>query len=136
MRNILWQSDAWNEYEALQAEKATLKRTNKLLKDIMRNGYQCSYGKVEMLKGDFSGYASVRMNLHPHAVRSASRSPDPMEMVSLAAVSLTSFKPPFERRLAVRTRAVHKPSIRWLFAFGIPVRGFIPQPGSGSIPDM
>ena len=76
------------------------------------------------------------MNLHPHAVRSASRSPDPMEMVSLAAVSLTSFKPPFERRLAVRTRAVHKPSIRWLFAFGIPVRGFIPQPGSGSIPDM
>jgi hypothetical protein len=28
MRNILWQSDAWNEYEALQAEKATLKRTN------------------------------------------------------------------------------------------------------------
>ncbi len=62
MRNILWQSDAWNEYEALQAEKATLKRTNKLLKDIMRNGYQCSYGKVEMLKGDFSGYASVRID--------------------------------------------------------------------------
>ena len=50
MRNILWQSDAWNEYEALQAEKATLKRTNKILKDIMRNGYQCTYGKVEMLK--------------------------------------------------------------------------------------
>ena len=62
MRNILWQSDAWNEYEALQAEKATLKRANKLLKDIMRNGYQCSYGKVEMLKGDFSGYASVRID--------------------------------------------------------------------------
>ena len=62
MRNILWQSDAWNEYEAPQAEKATQKRTNKLLKDIMRNGYQCSYGKVEMLKGDFSGYASVRID--------------------------------------------------------------------------
>ena len=76
------------------------------------------------------------MNLHPHAVRSASRSPDPMEMVSLAAVPLASFKPPFERRLAVRTRAVHKPSIRRLFAFGIPFRVFIPQPGSGSIPDM
>jgi toxin YoeB len=28
----------------------------------MRNGYQCSYGKVEMLKGDFSGYASVRID--------------------------------------------------------------------------
>ena len=62
MRNILWQSDAWNEYEALQAEKTKMKKTNKLLKDIMRNGYQCSYGKVEMLKGDFSGYASVRID--------------------------------------------------------------------------
>ena len=76
------------------------------------------------------------MNLHPHAVRSASRSPDPMEMVSLAAVPLASFKPPFERRLAVRTRAVHKPSIRRLFAFGIPFRVFIPQPGSGSMSGM
>ncbi len=76
------------------------------------------------------------MNLHPHAVRSASRSPDPMEMVSLAAVPLASFKPPLERRLAVRTRAVHKPSIRRLFAFGIPFRVFIPQPGSGSMSGM
>ena len=62
MRNLLWQSDAWKEYENLQAEKATLKKVNKLLKDIMRNGYQCSSGKVEMLKGDFSGYASVRID--------------------------------------------------------------------------
>ena len=71
MRHILWQSDAWNEYEALQAEKATLKRTNKLLKDIMRNGYQCSYGKVEMLKGDFSGYASVRIDQKNRLIFSA-----------------------------------------------------------------
>ena len=71
MRNILWQSDAWNEYEALQAEKATLKGTNKLLKDIMRNGYQCSYGKVEMLKGDFSGYASVRIDQKNRLIFSA-----------------------------------------------------------------
>ena len=60
MRNHLWQSEAWKEYESLQAEKAILKKVNKLLKDIMRNGYECSYGKVEMLKGDFSGFASVR----------------------------------------------------------------------------
>ena len=33
-----------------------------MLKDIMRNGYDCSYGKVEMLKGDFSGFASVRID--------------------------------------------------------------------------
>ena len=76
------------------------------------------------------------MNLHPHAVCSTSWSPDPMEMVSLAAVPLTSFKPPSGRRLAVHTRAVHKPSIRRLFAFGIPFRVLIPQPGSGSMPDM
>lgn len=62
MRNLLWQSAAWAEYESLQAEKAALKRINRLLKDIMRNGYQCSYGKVEMLKEDFSGYASVRVD--------------------------------------------------------------------------
>lgn len=62
MRNLLWQSEAWKEYESLQAEKATLKKVNKLLKDIMRNGYECSYGNVEMLKGDFSGFASVRID--------------------------------------------------------------------------
>ena len=62
MRNLLWQSEAWKEYESLQAEKATLKKVNKLLKDIMRNGYECSYGKVEMLKGDFSGFANVRID--------------------------------------------------------------------------
>jgi len=71
MRNLLWQSDAWKEYENLQAEKAVLKKTNKLLKDIMRNGYQCSYGKVEMLKGDFSGYASVRIDQKNRIVFSA-----------------------------------------------------------------
>ena len=37
MRNLLWQSEAWKEYESLQAEKATLKKVNKLLKDIMGN---------------------------------------------------------------------------------------------------
>ncbi len=71
MRNLLWQSDAWKEYESLQAEKALLKKTNKLLKDIMRNGYQCSYGKAEMLKGDFSGYASVRIDQKNRIIFSA-----------------------------------------------------------------
>ena len=62
MWSLLWNADAWTEYESLQAEKATLKKVNKLLKELMRNGYQCSYGKVEMLKGDFSGYASIRID--------------------------------------------------------------------------
>ena len=47
------------------------------------------------------------------------QSPDPMEMVSLAAAPLSSFEPPYDGRPVVQTRAVHKPSIRWLFAFGI-----------------
>ena len=51
MRNLLWQSEAWKEYESLQEEKATLKKVNKLLKGIMRNGYECSYGKSRNAKG-------------------------------------------------------------------------------------
>ena len=62
MRNLLWQPDAWNEYVDLQSDKRTLKKVNSMLKDIMRNGYQCSYGKAEMLKGDFRGFASVRID--------------------------------------------------------------------------
>ena len=62
MRNLIWHADAWTEYEELQSEKNLLKKVNKILKDIMRNGYQGSYGKPEMLKGDFSGYASIRID--------------------------------------------------------------------------
>ncbi len=36
MRNLLWQSDAWKEYESLQEEKAALKKANKLLTARMR----------------------------------------------------------------------------------------------------
>ena len=62
MRNLLWQSEAWDEYIELQSDKKMLRKVNKLLKDIMRNGYQCTYGKTEMLKGDFSGYCSIRID--------------------------------------------------------------------------
>ena len=62
MRNLLWQSEAWDEYIELQSDKKMLRKVNKLLKDIMRNGYQCTYGKAEMLKGDFSGYCSIRID--------------------------------------------------------------------------
>ena len=59
MRDLLWQSDAWKEYIEIQSDKALLKKINQLLKDVMRNGYAASYGKVEMLKGDFSGFARL-----------------------------------------------------------------------------
>lgn len=62
MRNLLWQSDAWREYLVVQTDKTILKKANRLLKDLMRNGYKTSYGKVEMLKGDFAGFASVRID--------------------------------------------------------------------------
>lgn len=63
MREISWHPDAWDEYIEMQSRQpALLKRVNKLIKDIQRNGYKCSIGKAEMLKGDLSGYASVRID--------------------------------------------------------------------------
>ena len=38
------------------------KKINNLLKDILRNGYQAGSGKLELLKGNMSGYASVRID--------------------------------------------------------------------------
>lgn len=59
---ILWQESAWEEYLYWQLQdKKTLKRINKLLMDIHRNGYQC-IGKPEPLKGDLSGYWSVHID--------------------------------------------------------------------------
>ena len=56
----LWHDEAWEEYLYWQTQdKKTLKRINKLLTDIDRNGYQCM-GKPEPLKGELAGYWSVR----------------------------------------------------------------------------
>lgn len=57
----LWQDEAWEEYLYWQTQdKKTLKKINKLLTDIDRNGYQC-IGKPEQLKGSLAGYWSVRI---------------------------------------------------------------------------
>lgn len=42
-------------------DKKTLKRINNLLQDIDRNDYNC-IGKPEPLKGDYSGWWSVRID--------------------------------------------------------------------------
>ena len=42
-------------------DKKTLRRINNLLNDIERNGYNC-IGKPETLKGDLSGWWSVRID--------------------------------------------------------------------------
>ena len=58
----IWHDEAWDEYLYWQTQdKKILKRINMLLKDIDRNGYQ-SIGKPEPLKGDLSGFWSVRID--------------------------------------------------------------------------
>lgn len=58
----LWYEEAWADYLYWQAQdKKTLKRINKLIQDIERNGYNC-IGKPEPLKGDLSGFWSVRID--------------------------------------------------------------------------
>ena len=56
----LWHDEAWEDYIYWQSQdKKTLKRINKLLQDIDRNGYD-RIGKPEPLKHDLQGYWSVQ----------------------------------------------------------------------------
>ena len=58
----LWQDEAWEDYVYWQTQdKRTLKKINKLLNDIDRNGYKCT-GKPEPLIGNLAGYWSVRID--------------------------------------------------------------------------
>lgn len=61
MRKI-WSDEAWEDYLYWQTQdKKTLKRINKLLQDIERNGYH-GVGRPEALSGNFAGYWSVRID--------------------------------------------------------------------------
>jgi len=58
----LWEDEAWEDYLHWQTQdKKTLKKINKLIKDIERNGYNC-IGRPEPLKHDLSGYWSVEID--------------------------------------------------------------------------
>lgn len=58
----VWHDKAWEEYLYWQTQdKKNLKRINRLLEDIDRNGYNCA-GKPEPLKHNLSGYWSVRID--------------------------------------------------------------------------
>ncbi|MCI8387159.1 MAG: Txe/YoeB family addiction module toxin [Clostridiales bacterium] len=57
----LWHDRAWEEYLQWQTNPRILKKINRLLTDIDRNGYQCT-GKPEPLKENLSGYWSVRID--------------------------------------------------------------------------
>ncbi|WP_299086642.1 Txe/YoeB family addiction module toxin [uncultured Campylobacter sp.] len=58
----IWSQEAWKDYLYWQEnDKNILKRINKLILDIGRNGYDC-IGKPEALKGNLSGLYSVRID--------------------------------------------------------------------------
>lgn len=57
-----WYDAAWTDYVGWQnGDRKTLRKINKLLEDIERNGYNC-IGKPEPLKGNFSGSYSVQID--------------------------------------------------------------------------
>ena len=59
---LAWNEKAWNDYCYWQSQdKKTLKRINKLLEDIRRNGYE-GIGDPEPLKEDLSECWSRRID--------------------------------------------------------------------------
>ncbi|MGI5873347.1 MAG: Txe/YoeB family addiction module toxin [Bacillota bacterium] len=58
----VWADTAWEDYLYWQTQdKKTLRKINRLLLDIDRNGYQC-IGKPEPLTGNYAGLWSVRID--------------------------------------------------------------------------
>lgn len=57
-----WNERAWEDYLYwLEQDKKTLRRINRLITDIERNGYD-GIGNPEPLIGDYSGYWSRRID--------------------------------------------------------------------------
>ena len=57
-----WFDKAWADYEYWQGQdRKTLRKINSLIRDIERGGYG-GIGKPEALKGDLSGWWSVRID--------------------------------------------------------------------------
>ncbi len=60
--DTLWTEIGWSDYEYWQEQdKKTLKRINRLIKDIKRNGYT-GLGKPKPLKDSFQCYWSRRID--------------------------------------------------------------------------
>ena len=60
---------AWEEYMYWHSQdKKTLKKINRLIADIMRNGAMQGEGKPEALKGNLQGYFSRRINHYDRLV--------------------------------------------------------------------
>ena len=66
-----WSDEAWEEFlEQVKKDRNFLKRIEKILKDIERNGYigNIGIGKPEPLKYGFSGYWSRRIDSYNRIV--------------------------------------------------------------------
>ena len=64
---LLFSENAWEDYLFCQkTDKKTLKRINKLIRDIQRNKYE-GLGKPEALKHNLSGFWSRRIT-HEHRI--------------------------------------------------------------------
>ena len=60
---IAWTDEAWKDYIYWQGEdKKTIKRINKLINDILRNGNTEGIGKPEPLRYDLQGFFSRRID--------------------------------------------------------------------------
>jgi toxin YoeB len=63
IKHVSFDFGAWDDYLYWQSEdRKTLRRINKLLEDIKRNGNNGGIGKPEPLKGDLSGCWSRRID--------------------------------------------------------------------------
>ena len=59
---LLWEDRAWNDYlDWKDEDKKTLKRINKLIKDIQRSPFE-GIGKPEPLVENLSGWCSRRID--------------------------------------------------------------------------
>lgn len=60
---IVWTEEAWKDYLYWQLQdRKTLKRINKLIGDVMRNGNMHGIGKPEPLQYDLQGFFSRRID--------------------------------------------------------------------------
>lgn len=61
-RKILFDANGWDDYLFWQSEdRATLKKLNRLINDIRRNGNTDGIGKPEPLRQNLSGWWSRRI---------------------------------------------------------------------------
>lgn len=67
--NIEFSPEAFEEYQYWQVnDKKLLKKINSLIKSIERDGMLQGEGKPELLRGNYSGYCSRRINIEHRLV--------------------------------------------------------------------